>query len=164
MTPTTIASSAADADAASAIRSHHAELTGALLLGRRRRVRGRATAPPDDARRAARHLHDWCERELLPHARAEEETLYPAAAGRLEATLLVASMVAEHRVLGDLVAELGGATSPVAAAAAARALRAVFEAHVGKENDLILPVLEVVARHLAHRPARGDARRPRWAR
>ena len=40
-----------------------------------------------------------------------------------------------------LVEELATATQPVRAAAAARALQALFDTHLAKENELVLPVL-----------------------
>jgi hypothetical protein len=40
-----------------------------------------------------------------------------------------------------LVDELEGATGPVRVAAAARALAAVFDLHLAKENELVVPLL-----------------------
>ena len=72
---------------------------------------------------------------------AEESTLYPAAASHERARLLVESMLAEHRVLESLVAEVRATESPVRAAAAANALRVLFDVHLAKENDLLLPLI-----------------------
>lgn len=141
MTPATVFTTAADADAADAIRSHHAELSGALLLAVDAVTAAASSGTPDEVRRQAQLLHGWCRRELLPHARAEEQTLYAAAAARPEAKLLVTSMIAEHDSLGRLVDELDGAPGPIAAVGTARALQTLFTSHVGKENDLLLPVL-----------------------
>jgi len=86
-------------------------------------------------------LVGWLHAELLPHAAAEEAALYPAAAAQPTGKLLVDAMVVEHRAITALVVELEGAATPVSVAAAARALSALFEVHLAKENDLILPLL-----------------------
>ena len=90
---------------------------------------------------ARQDLLSFVRRELLPHARAEEQALYPPAAAVAEGRLLVTGMVAEHQALVALVTELDGAASPVRAAASARALGALFAVHLHKENDLVLPLL-----------------------
>jgi hypothetical protein len=151
--------SAADHRAAAAVVAHHTQLA-ADLAGHTARLReaataGEAPAPggtpagPDGSGQEAgapwrhhqRTLVGWLHRELLPHAAAEEGALYPAAAGHPAGRLLVDGMLAEHRAITALVGELAGAGDAVAAAAAARALSALFEAHLAKENDLILPLL-----------------------
>ncbi|HEU4492430.1 MAG TPA: hemerythrin domain-containing protein, partial [Jiangellales bacterium] len=57
------------------------------------------------------------------------------------ARLLVEGMVAEHRVILGLADEVAQAAEPVQAAAAAYALQVLFQAHLSKENDLVLPVV-----------------------
>jgi iron-sulfur cluster repair protein YtfE (RIC family) len=79
--------------------------------------------------------------ELAPHPRAEEAALYPAAARSESARLLVNGMLAEHRVIFGLADEVAQAVEPVRAAAAAYALQVLFQAHLAKENDLVLPVV-----------------------
>jgi uncharacterized protein (DUF2249 family) len=86
-------------------------------------------------------LLGWLHTELLPHAQAEEAALYPAAAALPEGRLLIDGMLDEHRVITALVTELKETSAPVAAAAAARALQAVFATHLAKENDLVVPLL-----------------------
>lgn len=73
------------------------------------------------------------------------ERLAGALAVRVEALLeattrsgLPDAMLAEHR---DLVEAIRQATTPVRAVANAQALRAVFESHLDKEDDQILPLL-----------------------
>jgi uncharacterized protein (DUF2249 family)/iron-sulfur cluster repair protein YtfE (RIC family) len=136
-----VASSESDSAAVDAVVGHHAELAGALAV----RVQSLVDAAEQgDAARTARTrdaLVGWCETELLPHARAEEQTMYPAAHAEPAGRLLVDAMLGEHEVIGDLVAELREADSSVRSAAAAWALRAVFESHLTKENDLVLPLL-----------------------
>jgi uncharacterized protein (DUF2249 family) len=79
--------------------------------------------------------------EVLPHADAEEGTLYRVGATLAPSRLLVAAMVAEHRRLQALVEALATARTPVTMAATALALRTLFEAHLAKENDQLVPAL-----------------------
>jgi iron-sulfur cluster repair protein YtfE (RIC family) len=122
-----------------AILDHHAALTHELD----RRVEDALAAAhegtdPDPARRA---LATFLADELLPHATAEEQTLYPAAAREPHAELLVRAMRDEHRALAEHAARLDTATDPTALAATAAAIQALFGVHVAKENQYLLPVL-----------------------
>lgn len=136
-----IASSADDAAVVAAVADHHAALLGAAST-RVERLLGAVEGRQQDASRAARDdLLAWCQDELLPHARAEEDTLYAAAAALPEGRLLVEAMVAEHGVLARLVERLAAERHPVRVAAAARALQVLLEAHVAKEDDQVLPLL-----------------------
>lgn len=140
MTDVVIAPSEADAQAADAVQQHHAQMSG-VLTGLVEGLIG-AVARPDAAEDARRRLSAWCEGELMPHALAEEATLYPAARSTVEGRLLVEGMLAEHETIGALVRSLGaGSGDVVRAATTAAALRAVFESHLAKENDLVLPLL-----------------------
>jgi uncharacterized protein (DUF2249 family) len=141
MSTVTLATSSADVDAVTAVEQHHAQLAGALTTMVDRLVTAAASHADDPADRARRELVGWCRRELLPHARAEEEAMYPAAHRRADARLLVSGMLAEHEVLAGLVDQLDAATDPVRAAAAGTALSVLFASHLDKENDLLLPVL-----------------------
>ncbi len=143
--------------AAQAVVRHHAQLSEGL----NRRVEaltqlvdddfsagtpqagGAATAENDQlkAEAARQDLLGWVRGEILPHAAAEEQALYPPAAALPEGKLLIAGMVEEHHALAALVAEVEGAGSPLRAATAARAISALFAVHLGKENDLVLPLL-----------------------
>jgi hypothetical protein len=64
-----------------------------------------------------------------------------ATAGLGLARLVVEAMLVEHQRIVGLVDWLGTTSEPAAAAALARALRELFEAHLAKENDEILPLL-----------------------
>ncbi|MEO6205690.1 MAG: DUF2249 domain-containing protein, partial [Mycobacteriales bacterium] len=135
-----IASDEADARAAQAVERHHAELAGALALkveALTALVRG--GKPLDEELRA--DLVGWCRTDLVPHALAEESTLYRAAAQRPEGRLLVEAMLAEHQLLLGLVDDLEQATDPATAGLTAHALRVVFDAHLSKENRQVLPLL-----------------------
>ncbi|NYD40741.1 uncharacterized protein (DUF2249 family)/iron-sulfur cluster repair protein YtfE (RIC family) [Nocardioides panaciterrulae] len=139
-----IATSRADAAAAEAVEQHHAQLAGALRLAVERVVAA-AVSGGDGAEPARAALVRWCREELVPHALAEEKTMYPAAHGLTEGRLLVDGMVGEHEVIVRLVEELAAATEPVRAAAVARALLELFESHLAKENELVLPLLVAAA-------------------
>ncbi len=135
-----IASDEADARAAEAVERHHAQLAGTLALKvESLTALARVGRPLDEEVRS--DLVDWCRTELVPHALAEESTLYLAAAQRPEGRLLVEAMLAEHHVILDLVEDLERAADSVTAAVTAGSLRAVFETHLVKENQQILPLL-----------------------
>ncbi|CCG05666.1 DUF2249 domain-containing protein [Blastococcus saxobsidens] len=136
-----LASDADDAAAIEAVRQHHAELAGRLAV-HVDALLAAATAPGAAGFRQARAAAlGFLGGDLLPHAAAEERALYPAAARSERLRLLVEAMTAEHRVLEELVRELDRAVEPAAAAAGGHALRVLFDAHLAKENDLVLPVL-----------------------
>jgi uncharacterized protein (DUF2249 family)/iron-sulfur cluster repair protein YtfE (RIC family) len=130
----------ADDEAAAAVVRHHAQLAGALR-DRVDRLLEQAERGGAEAEQVRQDLLAWLQRELVPHALAEERTLYPAAAARPRGALLVDGMLGEHRTITGLVAEIASASSLVRAAAAARALDAVFATHLAKENDLVVPLL-----------------------
>lgn len=132
---------AADRRAAQAVVRHHAELAATLDSHTGRLL---AAADGGDEAEVLRHRDDlvrWLHDELLPHAKAEEATMYPAAAALDRGALLVDGMLREHREILDLVAELEMANRPTRAAAAARALAALFAVHLDKENGLVVPLL-----------------------
>ncbi|MGH2474800.1 MAG: hemerythrin domain-containing protein, partial [Candidatus Limnocylindrales bacterium] len=114
----------ADTQAADAIRAHHVQLHEAL----RQRVSELRTAvessrPHGDARHA---VVDYLETELLPHAMAEEATLYAAGDTGLTA-VLVRAMREEHKGLIARVGLLRAAREGVGAAGEATAILALFE-------------------------------------
>jgi hypothetical protein len=86
-------------------------------------------------------LVEWCRGQLLPHARAEESTLYPPAAASEKGELLVDGMLEEHRTIYRLVDALARVADPVRAVALAGALEAVVAGHLAKETEQLLPLL-----------------------
>ncbi len=86
-------------------------------------------------------LLDWCRGELLPHARAEESTLYRTACVTEQGTMLVEAMLEEHRTIVRTVEDLARVADPVRAVAVAGALEALVAGHLAKENDQLLPLL-----------------------
>lgn len=98
------------------------------------RVRAPYETPAD-------RLLSFLEREVLPHAAAEEATLYRAAETVPASALLVRALKAEHASLTEHVRRLQQSRSAEEALAAAAGAAALFESHVAKENDLLLPAL-----------------------
>lgn len=141
MSQLTIATTQADADAAAAMERHHAELSGSLSFLVEQLVGHASSRQAELSDQARLDLVAWVRAELLPHARAEEDTLYRTAAGQAEGRLLVTAMLVEHETLAELVDRLAQSEDPLRAAAEARALQVLFEAHLAKENDQLLPLL-----------------------
>jgi uncharacterized protein (DUF2249 family) len=136
-----IAHTPADAAAARAVEQHHAELAGSLALRVEGLVAAAAAGNEPVARTAQQDLVGWLHRELVPHALAEEKAMYPHAQALAEGRLLVDGMLAEHAAIIATVTELAGAAGVVRAAVAARALQTLFDVHLAKENELVLPLL-----------------------
>ncbi|MGN6301583.1 MAG: DUF2249 domain-containing protein [Angustibacter sp.] len=138
-TPEATADRGRQEDVVDAIRRHHEQLEQAVAAGalgvRDAADRLGDVAPARDA------LVLLLLQEVLPHAAAEESTLYDVAATLPRTELLVRAMVAEHRRLETLVNELARARTSGGMAASAGAVRALFEAHLAKENDDLIPEL-----------------------
>lgn len=133
-----VASSEQDAAAMEAVKQHHAEMGGALAA----LVEGLVVAAEKGAAEPARErLLQWARTELVPHALAEEQVMYPLAHQDDRARLLVEAMLGEHRLIVALVDDLAATGSPVRAAAQAMALQVLFESHLAKENEQVLPLL-----------------------
>ena len=126
-------------DVLHAVREHHGELETAVAAGAVS-VRDAAERLVDVAPRRDAFVRLLVE-EVLPHALAEESTLYDVGGVLPQTGLLVRAMVGEHRRLESLVDELARARTSVAMAGLATAVRALFEAHLATENDLLLPAL-----------------------
>jgi len=141
MSTVVVATSAADAQAVEAVKDHHAQLAGALSVQVEALLDAASRGDQGDAGAVSEALVRWCRVELIPHALAEEKTMYPKAREDPRARLLVDAMLAEHRDLIELVEAIGKATTPVRAAASAQALRSLFGSHLVKENEQILPLL-----------------------
>lgn len=127
-----------DAESAGAIREHHAKLQNALrerVAALRQAVQAGQSYEP-----AQRAVLAFLDTELLPHAAAEERSIYPAGDRGLTA-LLVQAMLEEHRNLIAHVASLRESVEAIDALANARVVQALFESHLSKENNLLLPAL-----------------------
>ena len=141
MSAVVVASSEQDAQAVEAVMEHHAQLSATLARHIERLLNTAISGDEAASLKATWLLLDWCESELMPHALAEEATMYPKAHEDPTARLLVDAMIAEHREISALVEGIRLASTPVLAAAKAKALGAIFESHLVKENEQILPLL-----------------------
>ena len=141
MSTVVVATSAEDAQAVEAVKDHHAQLAGALAVQVEALLDAASRGDQGGAGAASEALVRWCRVELIPHALAEEKAMYPQAHENPRARLLVDAMLAEHRDLIGLVEAIERASSPVRAAASAQALRSLFDSHLVKENEQILPLL-----------------------
>lgn len=75
--------------------------------------------------------------EVLPHAIAEERTIYRVAGARAD----LAEMIAEHRSLAFAIESLAGIPNGPDANERAGQVAVLFAAHVAKENEVLLPAL-----------------------
>lgn len=119
---------------------HHALLRRGLEL----RVGALCAAVEEDApqEQALAALWDYLAGEIMPHAEAEERTLYRAAAVTgARGSRLVRTLTAEHHDLVGLVARLRSPADGTTAATVAEWIATLFAGHVAKENDLLLPAL-----------------------
>ena len=137
----TLATSEQDALAATAVEQHHAEMAGALAVRVEALVAAASRNDHQVALEARGALLGWLRTELVPHALAEEASLYLPAHGQAEGRLLVEGMLAEHKRIVALVDDLDRNEDLVRSAAIAYAVQVLFEAHLAKENELVLPLL-----------------------
>ena len=86
-------------------------------------------------------LRDYLAEEIFPHAKAEERTLYRAAAVEARGAGLVRELTSEHHTLAYLAGRLQPGAAGSQAATAAEQIATLFAGHVAKENDLLLPAL-----------------------
>lgn len=127
-----------DSEAATAIRAHHEELHGHFAnLVRAVADAVRAGSDPIPARDA---LLAFLDRELLPHARAEEAALYPAGA-KGGTSALVEAMIDEHGDIVGRIHDLRSTRDGIELVARTAALLALFESHLAKENERLIPTL-----------------------
>ena len=141
------------ARAAPAIVARHAELQ--QVLDEWAGVLAAEAARGGRVRPAGNLLRAFLADEVLPHARAEERALYPVGKRDPRTGLLVQALVSEHRALASRAERLATQTEPVAASAAAEAIRALFASPAAQESGLLLPALERSRADLAALLARG---------
>lgn len=127
-----------DEDALQAILRHHRELTDGVS-SRVASLHG-LVAAGEPYQTALADLVAYVADEILTHAVAEEQTLYPAAAATGLAER-VEVMVAEHRELEQALEGLARPANGSDAARRSEALASLFATHVATENELILPAL-----------------------
>lgn len=144
MSDVLIATNQADAEAAEKVVEHHAAMQGQLGL---LVARLEAAQTGAEALSARDDVVNWARAELVPHAVAEEEVLYAAAAQIPGLKILVEAMIAEHKVLVCQVDAIAAAEHPVPAIAAAGGLRTLLSSHIDKENNLVVPALVSSPQH-----------------
>ena len=111
--------------------------------------------------RQMRILREYMTGEILPHAQAEERTLYQAAASQARGSDLVRTLTAQHHALAYLAGRLQAGADGSEAATIAEKIATLFAGHVAKENDLLLPALTGAGADLSalltdmHRPRAG---------
>ncbi len=127
----------ANRETASAMRSHHATMAEEF------RTRMLAlVAPQNDWVHARDHVVEYLTTEVLPHAQAEEATIYAVARTEASLSTLVQSMIWEHRVIGELTETLKvSETRDDALIVSAQAAK-LFGVHAEKENRFIIAPLE----------------------
>lgn len=86
-------------------------------------------------------LRGYLAGEILPHAQAEERTLYAAAVTQARGGQLVRTLTAEHRELAGLADQLQSGGRGDTVAAVAESIATLFASHAAKENDQLLPAL-----------------------
>ncbi len=119
------------------MRAHHRAMLDAV------RARVGALSADGSTWTAARDaLVAHVEAEVLPHARAEEATVYERARDYPHLRGLVDAMVREHGAIASLTGALAAARSPADALRIAGGIEQVFAVHAGIENDVMLPALE----------------------
>lgn len=124
---------------AETMRAHHARMVANLGA----QVARLEQADGEGSWQAARDaLAAHVRREIVPHAKAEETTIYQAARRDPSLTRLIAAMVLEHGHILNLTDDLEGAPSALAALRCGGGLEALFAAHADTENRVILTALE----------------------
>jgi len=98
-------------------------------------------------------LYRMLRREVIPHARAEEETLYPLVEHLMDAPYASATMVRDHGEIAMLTQELRGfqlGLAPPQAQPDVIGLRrvlyslyAIIVLHIAKEEEYYFPLLKV---------------------
>jgi hypothetical protein len=126
--------------AVEAMARHHTELVARVQATSAELARAIDIGDEDTAYNACGVLLEWGEREMLPHAEAEEVQLYRPAGAREEARLLVEALMIDHKSLAALLDELRGAEG-IEAATVASSLSRVFALHIEKENRVLLPFI-----------------------
>ncbi|MGH3154152.1 MAG: hemerythrin domain-containing protein, partial [Streptosporangiaceae bacterium] len=126
-------------EAYEAMRTHHRIL--GEQLGERVGAVSAAAAAGQPHEAAVAGLIAYLAGEILPHAAAEEATIYPAAAALDGLAGTVSEMTAEHTILSEAAGRLAGPAAAADAVRRAEEIARIFAGHVAKENDILLPAL-----------------------
>ncbi len=112
-----------------------------------------ATAPADELRDALEEAYLFLENKLIPHARAEDQVLYPVIARILGSDKAMIGMTRDHVEVGTLANELGILRVELVDSeptveqkreiqSALYGLYALIKHHFAKEEELYLPILD----------------------
>ena len=142
---------------ADAIVAHHAEMVRELQRRADQLIATVARGAPSVG--AASAGADYFVATILPHALAEEKTLY-AAVAPVERRL-IESLTSEHAALRRLGSELTEASEGNDRVAIVGALSQLFALHAAKENEFVLPTPPATARHQPGSTVADDERRVR---
>jgi iron-sulfur cluster repair protein YtfE (RIC family) len=133
------------------IRAEHRELRPAIeALGHT--AGWMRDAPTPVVREKVAHAVEFLQHRLLPHAMAEEETLYEAVEGALGAPGASRTMQRDHREIERLTDELAELRDVLEDPPTEQqrdrltqmlyALHAIVELHFAKEEEIYLPILD----------------------
>ena len=126
-------------DAYEAIRAHHRALGDGLT--ERADAVSTAAAAGRPYEPAVADFIAYVGEEVLPHAAAEEKTIYPAVLAHTNLGGMVGEMITEHALLSMSASRLTTLADGTAAAEQAQQVAELFAAHAAKENDVLLPAL-----------------------
>lgn len=126
--------------AAKHMRSHHAALSDRL----HRLTKDLRETDPQRAEfpHQVMRLVEYVKREIMPHAQAEEATIYQRVQAEAPWIVFVESMVYEHEVLKTLYDQLQNIRSGIESLLIAEDLDCLFRLHAEKENRFIINQLE----------------------
>ena len=118
------------------MRQHHASMVAQLSALNHRLQSQNGQAEKMAQTRDA--IVEFAISELLPHAAAEESTIYRAAQNVDGFLVFVRSMIDEHQVLREIIDSLKSATTDATMVSFAGALDSLFTWHAEKENRFII--------------------------
>ena len=136
-----------ETEAFEAMLAHHRSLTEGVA--ERVGALSKAVAEEDRYEPAVAELIAFLAEEVLPHASAEEPTIYQAATETGDLAETVQEMSSEHRRLAALTEALANASNGPSALELASTVGSLFAAHVDRENEVILPRLQAQGADLA---------------
>ncbi|MDA8193132.1 MAG: hemerythrin domain-containing protein [Thermaerobacter sp.] len=122
------------------IRAHHAAMVAQLSQSVSRVLD--AVALANNWEPARQEVVAYIDQELLPHAVAEESTIYASARQFAPLRGLVASLIFEHVCLGRLRNALAVAQTGLEAVSLASAFSHLFDVHAQKEDQFVVQDLE----------------------
>ena len=123
-------------ETAGAMRAHHAEMAAEL------NARTSALASDTDWTAARKNVVSYLLDDVLPHAQAEESTIYKIAMQYDSLSSLVQSMIWEHTIIRDLSHALANSANRDEALVIAGQAAQLFWVHAEKENRFIIAMLE----------------------